>query len=146
MRLERYQLKTNKAYETFSFISEGPRGNIEKRIIYSKMQNYDVFNLAFGDKIKGSQEIDDSAVTDNKDSEKVLATVAASVYVFTEKYPDTWVFLTGSTNSRTRLYRMGISIYFEELSQDFNIYGRLNNEWIDFEKDTAYTAFLIKRK
>lgn len=121
MNLEQYRLKANKAFVSFSFTSIGPKGNIEKRIIYSKSDERGVYNLAFGDKIKGSKEIDDTVVTDNKDGQKVLATVAASVYIFTEKYPTAWVVISGSTISRTRLYRIGIAHYFDELSQDFDI-------------------------
>jgi hypothetical protein len=146
MNLEKYRLKANKAYMSFMFTSVVPKGSIEKRIIYSKADERGVYNLAFGDNIKGSNEIDDTVVTNNKDGEKVLATVAASVYVFTEKYPKAWVVLTGSTKTRTRLYRMGISLYFDELIQDFIIYGYLNEEWVNFEKNTDYEAFIVKRK
>ncbi|MFY7789008.1 MAG: DUF6934 family protein [Thermoflexibacteraceae bacterium] len=43
-------------------------------------------NLGFGDKHPITGEIDDLAVTDNGDSEKVLATVAATVYEVTTHY------------------------------------------------------------
>jgi hypothetical protein len=146
MQLEQYRLKANKAYLTFSFTSIGPKGRIEKRIIYSKTDSRGVYNLAFGDKLKDSKEIDDTVVTNNKDGRKVLATVATSVYIFTEKHPKSWVVLTGSTNSRTRLYRMGLTFYFKELSQDFDIFGYLNDKWVNFEFNTDYEAFIVKRK
>jgi hypothetical protein len=146
MKLEQYRLKANKTFVSFSFISEGFKGSIEKRIIYAKTRKKNVYNLAFGDKIKGTREIDDTIVTNNGDSQKVLATVAVSVYIFTEKHPKAWVMLTGSTKSRTRLYRMGIAIYLEDLSQYFDIYGYSNNVWLEFEKNKDYEAFLIKRK
>lgn len=146
MQLKQYRLKANKKFVSFSFISVGPKGSIEKRIIYSKSDERGVYNLAFGDRIEGSKEIDDTVVTNNKDRDKVLATVAASVYIFTDKYPNVWVILTGSTESRTRLYRIGISHYFDELRKDFIIYGYLNDKWVDFEKNKDYEAFIIKRK
>lgn len=40
-----------------------------------------LYNLAFGDKNPLTGEIDDKIVTDNGDSEKVLATVVAAVYL-----------------------------------------------------------------
>jgi hypothetical protein len=76
----------------------------------------------------------------------VLATVVASIHVFTNYYPLAWVYLEGSTESRTRLYRMAISIYFDDLNKYFNIFGYFKNEWIAFDKEHNYTAFLIKRK
>jgi hypothetical protein len=61
------------------------------------------------------------SISNNGDSPKVLATVASTVYAFLERYPDAYVFATGSTNSRTRLYRMGISANYLEIRKDFNI-------------------------
>jgi hypothetical protein len=55
-------------------------------------------------------------------------------------------YATGSTKSRTRLYRMGITKYFDEVNQDFEIYGLLEGEWEEFKKDIEYTAFVVRRK
>lgn len=41
-------------------------------------------------------------LTNNGDSTKTLATVASTVYAFTGKYPEAWVYATGSTAVRTR--------------------------------------------
>ena len=146
MRLEQYRLKANRTYLSFQFTSEGPKGKISKLIIYSETHIGGVYNLAFGDRIGNTNEIDDMIVTDNKDSEKVLATVANSMYLFTDKYPQSWVVLTGSTQARTRLYRMGISIYFEELNKDFHINGYTDNKWVNFDKNIDFEAFSIKKK
>ncbi len=78
----------------------------------------------------------------------MLATVASTVYAFTEKYPTAFIFATGSTSVRTRLYRMGITNNIEEIKIDFVVYG-LNletNEWYEFEAGEDYEAFLVKRK
>jgi hypothetical protein len=56
------------------------------------------------------------------------------------------VYATGSTKSRTRLYRMGISKYLEEIKADFEVYGELENGWEEFRKDVEYEAFLVKLK
>lgn len=76
----------------------------------------------------------------------VLATVASTVYVFTEKYPDSWVFATGLTKPRTRLYRMGITNNITEIQKDFHVYGLKEDTWHKFKKDVEYDAFLVKRK
>jgi hypothetical protein len=47
----------------------------------------------------------------------------STFYSFTGKYPHTWVFATGSTEVRTRLYRMGITNNLEELKKDFYVFG-----------------------
>jgi hypothetical protein len=94
-----------------------------------------VYNLAFGDKDHETGDIDDTIVSNNGDSEKVLATVAATVYAFTDKYPEAWIYATGSTKSRTRLYRMGITRFLSEAKDDFEILGERNAEWENFRKD-----------
>ena len=100
-----------------------------------------MYNLAFGDKNPGTGDIDDKVVSNNGDSEKVLATVVATVYAFSDKYPDSWIFATGSTKARTRLYRIGIAKYLEEIKSDFEIYGLIENEWELFRKEVEYDAF-----
>jgi hypothetical protein len=130
----------------FEFISEGPKGEISKLIKYSETNLKGLYNLAFGDKNETTGEIDDKVVSDNKDSEKVLATVVSSVYAFYDKHPDAYVFATGSTSARTRLYRMGITKYYDEVKKDFDIYGLKENEWQPFKKGIEYDAFLIELK
>jgi len=56
------------------------------------------------------------------------------------------VYATGSTKARTRLYRMGISKYYDEAAKDFEIFGERDKQWEQFEKDTEYEAFLVKVK
>ncbi len=77
---------------------------------------------------------------------KVLATVVATLYAFTEKHKEAMIYATGSTKSRTRLYRMGISKFLDEVADDFTIYGEIENVWELFKRDVEYEAFLVKRK
>lgn len=145
MKLPRYEIKATKSLMLFEFESEGPNGIIPKIIQYTQTNTPDVYNLAFGDK-EESGDLNDSNVSNNGDREKVLATVVSTIYAFTEKYPDSWVYATGSNKARTRLYRMGIHKHFEEMEKDFEIYGLRNQVWEEFVKNTEYEAFLAKRK
>ena len=145
MRLEQYQVKAYENMLEFEFISEGPKGRITKLVQYLKIDE-NVYNLAFGDKKEGENDIDDKIITDNKDSQKVLATVAATVLAFTEKYSQAWIIASGSTQSRTRLYQIGISTNYEELQQYFNVYGYYKQRWVKFQKNVIYDAFAVKRK
>ena len=121
MILPRYPLSSSNQMMTFEFESEGKLGRVLKLVTYQPTNLKGVYNLAFGDKNAESGQINDKITTDNGDRDKVLATVAATVYAFTDKYPDSWVYLTGSTISRTRLYRIGISKFIDELDQDFEV-------------------------
>ena len=84
--------------------------------------------------------------SNNGDSEKVLATVVATIYAFTDKYPNAMIYATGSTKTRTRLYRMGISRFIGEVKQDFDVQGELKDDWADFDPYTEYDGFLVRRK
>ena len=68
------------------------------------------------------------------------------MYAFTGKYPECWVFATGSTEVRTRLYRMGISNNLEEIEEEFDVLGYANGVFEKFEKNKTYEGFLITRK
>lgn len=146
MYVEKYQLKSEVEFTRFEFISEGPRGAIRKLIEFQPTTDSEVFNLAFGDKQEVSGGIDDLSVSDNNDTEKVLATVVAAVYAFFEKHPTAYVYAQGSTIARTRLYRMGINRYYEEMCKDFYLYGRKGDEFFEFERDVDYEGFLAQRK
>ena len=116
MILPKYPLSSSDQMMTFEFESEGKIGRVPKLVAFQPTNLKGVYNLAFGDKNSDTGQINDRIITDNGDRDKVLATVAATVYAFTDKYPDSWVYLTGSSKSRTRLYRMGIAKFFEELN------------------------------
>jgi hypothetical protein len=146
MKLPRYELVAENSLMVFEFTSEGPKGQIPKLIKFSTTALKGFYNLAFGDKDLETSDIDDKVVSNNGDSEKVLATVVSAVFAFTDIYKNTWVYATGSTKSRTRLYRMGISKYFEDVKQDFQVFGMLDGEWQEFEKEIDYTAFVARRK
>ena len=145
MKLPKYEIEAEDSLEVFEFISEGSKGSIPKLIKFSETALNGFYNLAFGDKNLLTGEIDDKVVSNNGDSEKVLATIVSAVYAFTNKKNEAWVYATGSTPSRTRLYRLGITKYLEEVRQDFDVYGLLNGEWEYFDKDIDYTAFLVRR-
>jgi hypothetical protein len=76
----------------------------------------------------------------------VLATVAMTVYKFYEANPGCYVFVTGSTKTRTRLYRIGISKRLTEIRKDFNVYGLLSGKWQDFSEGVDYEGFMVKMK
>ena len=146
MQLPKYPLASGDKLMTFEFISEGPNGLIHKLVRYQPTNLKNVYNLAFGDKNHTTGNIDDTVISNNKDSEKVLATVVATVYAFTDKYPDAWIYIIGSTKSRTRLYRMGITKFISEIDKDFEVLGEWNNDWETFRKDVEYEGFLVRRK
>jgi hypothetical protein len=146
MRQPKYTLKAEKDLTIFEFVSEGPKGRITKLVTFTETNLKDFFNLAFGDKDEKTGNINDKIVSNNNDTEKVLSTVVSAVFAFTDKYPEAWVYATGSTNARTRLYRMGINKYFTEVEEVFHIFGELNQNWVPFESGIEFEGYAVKRK
>jgi hypothetical protein len=130
----------------FEFISKGPKGDIKKLIQFSETTAKNIFNLSFGN-LNSDGTIDDVTTNDNKDRDKILATVASTVYNFTDRFPERYVFFTGSSKERTRLYRMALTINYQELARTFIIWGlRDSGGFEPFGKNIHYNGFLIKRK
>ena len=146
VQLPKYPLASSDRLMTFEFISEGHKGLIHKIVRYQPTNLKDVYNLAFGDKDRATGNIDDTVISNNGDGEKVLATVAATVYAFTDRYPHALIYATGSTKSRTRLYRIGIAKFLPEVREDFEVLGELNGQWQTFNMNVEYEGFLVKRK
>ena len=145
MQLPHYTYKINANFLDYEFSSVGPKGHIKKVVRFTQISN-NVFNLAFGDLDGGTGEISDTIVTNNNDSRKVLATVAATVHDFTLQYPDAWIIAKGSSHARTRLYRMGITNHWNEISMEFEVFGLKTSAWELFEMRRDYEAFLVRRK
>lgn len=148
MKYEIYaDMSASPDFERFDFVSAGKFGNIHKRISFVPIVSTRVYNLAFGD-ISEHGEVDYHSVSDNGDRNKILATLAKAVELYTLKYPERWIYFAGSTKERTRLYRMAIGLNLEWLSEIFEIYAVTddNTTVIPFQKNMKITAFLIKRK
>lgn len=159
MQIEKYKTESTVDSLIYTFESVGERV-IQKVVVYSKIKNPKtvgleentiVFNLAFGDWDLETDELNDQVESKNKDTEKVLATVADTVFEFWEEYPDTNIFFRGSQPfgekaRRTRLYQMKINRYFADIINTVNIKGFENDNWEVFSANKNYLAFLISRK
>lgn len=141
-----YAFQIDVDVKTFEFISEGPNGQFKKAVQYLETTTAGLYNLGFGVKNELTNEIDDQIITNNGDSQKILATVAKTLFLFTDQYPDALVMATGSTLARTRLYRMGITNNLLLIEKDFFVFGFKEGKWVKFEKNGPYDAFLVMRK
>lgn len=103
MNIDKYPVIIGETAMVFEFVSEGIRGKISKLVIYNETHLHNFYNLGFGDKDSITGEIDDEVITNNGDSEKVLATVASTLYTFSDKYPEAMVFVTEHKGPNTSL-------------------------------------------
>jgi hypothetical protein len=129
----------------FEFVSEGKNGKFIKKVVIAETNYHNLYNLSLTDFNAKTNYFDDLSVSNNGDTLKILATVAQCVVYFFENYPDPRIYATGSTLSRNRLYRMGISNHYELIAIDYLIFGQSNNSWEHFQKNTNYDAFLITK-
>ncbi|HXB35403.1 MAG TPA: hypothetical protein VNV35_18365 [Puia sp.] len=149
MNLSIYKFSASDTFLDFEFESAGPKGKIRKIVRYSPQNAGGItyFNLGFGDLNPKTGKIDDLAVTNNQDREKILATIAATVLEFTRHFPDVIVYAKGSTPARTRLYQIGISANWSDIEPLLHVFGYEQNKgWESFRKNVNYQAFLVKRK
>lgn len=120
---------------------------IAKRIAFKPTENEEIFVLTFGD-LTETGRIDDRSVSNNGDWDKILATIISAVNRYTKRYPNRAIYFMASSDARTRLYRMAISLRLKELSRKYRIYADLDGEddWLLFQKNMDVKAFLIVRK
>lgn len=145
MNLEKYDTIVTEDVLSFSFIGVGPKGHIQKLVIYQHVEG-PLYNLAFGDRNGELGTINDLITSDNKDTEKVLATVASTIFDFFAVHTGTIVLAQGSSHSRTRLYRRYLTTFFDFIDKEFLLYGELDDKIERFIKGKDYRAFLITKK
>lgn len=146
MKYEAYEsIAVSADFNQFDFVSMGKKGLIHKRVAFTITEMDNIYNLAFGD-VAEDGEINDLSVSDNGDRNKVLVTVVNIVTSYTIRYPDRWILFQGSTDSRTRLYRMAIGLHLEELSEKFEIFTFADEQLVAFCKNMTTNAFVIRRK
>lgn len=147
MNEESYTLKKTQEVYQYEFFSDGPNGVIRKIIQFQAIDGFDhLYNLAFGDWNEANGTIDDTITSNNGDRKKVLVTVARAVFEFMKRHPEATIFAQGSTSSRTRLYQMGISAFWNEINAYFNIDGYIDHKWEKFIIKRNYEAFLLSAK
>jgi hypothetical protein len=133
----------------FKFVSEGPAGKIIKVIQFSQTGYKKIYNLAFGN-LRPDGSLDDQAISNNNDRNKILRTIVTAIHEFYSVYSDKFIFFCGNTPQRNRLYRMALAINLTELRNEFHIYGLIKKdgrlERVNFRTGVDYFGFMIKRK
>jgi len=149
MNIETYDIRASDSFLAFAFVSVGIKGEIDKLVIYSLFEHIEwenVYNISFGDWDTVTGKVNFNITSANGDMEKVLATVARTVYEFINKFPYAKVFFVGSTPSRTRLYQREIIKYYDEIIKDYIILGKINEQYENFERNRNYVNFVIFKR
>lgn len=148
MNLDQYPIASDHSHLTFEFESIGPKGIIRKIVQFQPVRSTgkNLYILSFGDLNKVTGEMDDTVVSNNGDTKKILLTVARSALKFSAKFPQAHILIAGSTISRTRLYQMAFKQHFDEIDKLFDIQGYIEFDWKKFESGINYEAFLLVKK
>lgn len=129
----------------FDSTNNGKR--IKKVIAYLPTpENSNLFQLIFGDLLPNG-DIDIYSISNNQDMRLILTTVVGTLAKFFEKYPQKMVAFTGSTTSRTRLYRATIAKFIETTELYYQVFGILEDDSIEiFNPNHQYYAYIIEQK
>jgi hypothetical protein len=150
MNLPQYGYSVDESFLEYEFFSDGPKGQIKEVVRFTPRVSNDgslFHNLAFGDWDEVKQRVDDLIISNNEDTERVMATIAAIVIDFSDHFGDVTIFAEGSTTTRTRLYQMGINKFRKEIESVFDVYGFANKSgWESFQTGINYDALLVRLK
>jgi len=146
MNLPKYEITSNKNSNFYKFISTGPKGSIVKGIQFSLIEysEFPVFNLALGDLDNETGKLNDSVRSDNKDRDKIFATIGAAVLDFCNRYKGVAIFAEGNTPAKQMVYRIQIASHLAAVNEYFTIYGFIDDHWEVFQKNRRYTSLLVK--
>jgi hypothetical protein len=142
---ESYEYSVHPSFHKFEFESCGPKGRIRKEAKFNHLYG-NVYNFGFGDKIEGTDKIDDKVVTNNFDMDKIFATLTKIILDFTEKFPGVTILVKGSTASRTRLYQMTIKRNWKLVEPFFNVRGYQDGFIQTFKLENNYEEIFINRR
>jgi hypothetical protein len=164
----------------FFFISKGKENtDIIKIVQYSflgEIRGEKLYNLGFGDYNPDTAAVNDEIISNNGDVYMVFNTVLHTIPLFFKNNPNSLLLVRGSdsrtdfilacqkectkrcTANQCKNYNRRMSIYsnyvsknYEQLMQDFNIWGEIKNatdDSIDFEQYTPthkYEAILLQK-
>lgn len=156
MDTPKYELSANVDFTVFEFTSNGKNGSIQKAVKYSQTLNKNVYNLGFGDIVfsneaTGEIEVDDTTLSNNGDLQMIINTVVYSAYIFTKRYPDSYILFGSSDKARMRLYRMFLSRNMDEISKNFTVFGAVHNEQgqlvnVPFTTSYGIIGYFVMRK
>ncbi len=139
-----YKIEYVPEKDRYVFESIGPQGIITKVVMFSEMDD-NIYNFGFGDYDYQTELISYTAVSDNGDIVKVLATVISIAVKFLSENLMSYIYIEGSDSVRTQLYQRIINRYYERLIPTYEIFGLIEGEPEPFQKDKSYESFLIRK-
>lgn len=142
--LEKYNYNSDRTLRLYSFFSNGPQGPIHKLAKFTEIDQ-NIFNFGFGDHDPLTNDISDTTVSNNQDTDIIMGTLGSIIYDFTNVFLEAAIFVEGTNKARTRLYQMNINKQWERIAPIFEVFGLKGELWEPFRKGVNYDAFLGRR-
>jgi len=134
----------------FYFESRNPFGEnpVLKVIRYVMFHQHGAayYNLGFGDYDPENNEVSDTAVSDNGDMRKILATVVSTLKIFFQENPYEIVHINGNDRVRRAYYHKLIVDYSKLIEEFYVVKGRSPGRIEPFQKGKSYEFILISRR
>ncbi len=121
-----YDLRSNGEKTLFAFKSIGPRGEIQKIIQLVPLAE-PIWNLGFGDIKNG--KVSDSAISNNEDLVRVIATVAQAAMEFSATWPGRKIQIEPIDEKRKQLYAAVFKRHFSTISGRFLIESQIQQNF-----------------
>jgi hypothetical protein len=140
---EAYNLYPSKDNTLFLFESDGPQGKITKIIEFALIDD-NIWNLGFGDWQK--EGISDTVISNNQDIVKVMNTVAQTVYIFLNQYPNSIILIKPVDEKRSKLYNTIFQRHLKDIELSFEVHGYIKDVIEPYSPLKIYDVLQIKLK
>jgi hypothetical protein len=108
MNEESYSFSKEPDIFYYEFFSEGPNGRIRKVVQFQQISNtMEIYNLGFGDFNLAIGALDDMSVSNNLDTQKVLATVSKTLIDFMNQHSNAFVIAKGQYSGKNQALSNG---------------------------------------
>jgi len=105
-----------------------------------------MWNLAFGDKIEGSELLDDEKVSNNGDLRLVIRTVTNITHDFLQNHPDQTLYIRPVDERRKSLYNHVFRKKWPEIKATFTVFGIAGNYFENYQPGKLYDIFVVSLK
>ncbi|WP_428655441.1 DUF6934 family protein [Runella sp.] len=139
-----YPYKKSEDVLIFEFESYGSSRISKKKIVYSSLEESpNLYSLSLFEVLEGGQ-LDIYTESRNKDMIKILSTVLHTIFDFFAAYPNSKIIFTGSTQERTRLYRIVIGKLLRETTLKFAVMGLSEERGLEpFDTNGNYSGYIV---
>jgi hypothetical protein len=128
----------------FKFTSVSEKKSIDKIVEFDYMDD-NIWNLGFGD-LKGD-DWQDNVISNNDDLAKVLQTVANTIHIFFEEYPNDRIYISPLDKKRKILYNRIFKQRWHEIEPIFTLKARiisdLNTKFENYNPLEIYDEFVV---